>query len=147
MTRITGAEAKRLREAVARPYSWVCDGDDAALIAAAPALALAVEELERERDEALAELAAERGAYAGGLPGWRIDDNGEWVNAGGGLVRREGMWSDAARGLMRHATAEHGCPMWQWYADAADEGDPSQTAPTARAAMRAADAAAKARTP
>ena len=134
MTRITGAEAKRLREAVARPYSWVCDGDDAALIAAAPALALAVEELERERDDALADLAVERGDRRFVVPGWSVID-GEWRSAFGGLVRVEG------------DDDEHGCPTWSWYADAADEGDPSQTAPTARAAMRAADAAAKARTP
>ena len=115
------------------------DEDDAAiereraLIAAAPSLALAVEELERERDEAIAELAVERGDARFALPGWRRDGRSEWSTESGGLVRHEG------------ATDEHGCALWSWYADEADEGDPSQTAPTARAAMRAADAAAKAR--
>ena len=138
MTRITGAEAKRLREAAGAQWDELTFREDVdhgarAIIAAAPSLALAVEELERERDEAIAELAVERGDARCALPGWRRDGHIEWSTESGGLVRHEG------------ATDEHGCALWSWYADEADEGDPSQTAPTARAAMRAADAAAKAR--
>ena len=85
-------------------------------------------ELERELDEARAELAAECMGPAGALPGWRAE-MGDWVTDDGGLVRLGG------------TRDEDGALMWHWHTDEADEGDPAHVEPTARRAMRAADAA------
>ena len=77
MTRITGAEAKRLREGAGAQWDELTFREDVehgarALIAAAPSLALAVEELERERDEARAGEARVVRAVMGGADGDRM---------------------------------------------------------------------------
>ena len=97
---------------------------DAALIAAAPALASTVVALHDRIAELEATLAAERGDPAGALPGWRWD-GGYWRKGSAYAVGRTNSGTTITWTLYRHAGG----------------GRFRETYPTAREAMRAADAA------
>jgi hypothetical protein len=84
--------------------------------------------LEAERDRLRREIACERLDVRAAPPGWMRDPEG-FATRLGALVRLEGLRD------------ENGGLVWHWYIDACDDGDPSQVAPTALAAMEAADAA------
>jgi len=83
---------------------------------------------ERERDEALADLAAGRGDTAGGPPGWRWDaDQRQWHHRARNLVVDRGTFPEDG---------------WEHWLGHTSRGGVEHygTAPTARAAMRAAEA-------
>jgi hypothetical protein len=97
---------------------------DAALIAAAPALASTVVALHDRIAELEATLAAERGDPAGALPGWRIGPTG---GERGGPVSPDVHYRR--------------CPSYGWEVVSCSGGGVLLHATTAREAMRAADAA------